>query len=226
MRNKLITRTDVEGYEYREPSKLRKVWWKFLDCDFIPTKVKYKYWAIIPYDYRPHNIYYNVKCFFKKYTTVKPRQLNHQWHDRSALLPYMMFEILSQFVEQEMVNSVVEWYGEHSHKVEVNGVEVFVADEALALYNWWHLKYLKAYPEIEEQIWDKIHALEDGQDPFKEIEENGQKIHIFDQGYLNEEAEEAATKLIRIVWDIEVAVQNELIEKMCRLSKIHRSLWT
>lgn len=65
-------------------------------------KLRNFYWRLIPYDWRPGQLLYRMKCFFfKRYTTVKPRYLPHTWCDRTAVLPHMMFEILSQFLEKE-----------------------------------------------------------------------------------------------------------------------------
>ena len=81
--------------------------------------LKYAYWHTVPYDWRPGQIWCRLKCWaWKRYTTVKPRYLDHTWCDRCDLLPHMMFEILCDFVEKECSPGCVEWYGEHGHKLD------------------------------------------------------------------------------------------------------------
>lgn len=118
--------------------------------------IKHKYWNIISYDYRPFQLYYRIKCFlWHRYTTIKPRTLKyHTWCDRCTLLPHIMFEILSQYIEREAEN--IEWYGEYGHKINVDGKEVFVRDEMQFLYDWWHKIYLGEYPNQTEETWKNL----------------------------------------------------------------------
>jgi len=113
------------------------------------------YHRIIPHDWRPSEIWYRLKCWgWKRYTTVKPRSLDHRWCDRSQLLPLTMFEILAQFVEKELggedlSKSVVNWgenlpreewdvkFPGHPHRITVNGEEKLVIHEILDLYRWF-----------------------------------------------------------------------------------------
>ncbi len=64
---------------------------------------------------------------------------------------------MSQFVEEEYPNSDIDFYDDHpTNKIEINGVVKYVIDELLDLYNWWDETYLKAYPEVEEIIWQNL----------------------------------------------------------------------
>jgi len=107
----------------------------------------------MPYDWRPGQIWYRLKCFcWHRYTTLKPRYLGHTWHDRCEILPHMMFEILSQFIEKECEpEERIEWYGEYGHKIG----DKYVRDEMQELYDWWHEIYNKLYPAICERLWKK-----------------------------------------------------------------------
>jgi hypothetical protein len=62
----------------------------------------------------------------------------------------MMFEILSQFIEEECAPGCVEWYGECGHKVG----DKYVRDEMQELYDWWHQVYNKAYPKRTDDFWN------------------------------------------------------------------------
>lgn len=216
MRNKLISKEDVIR-QGKEPSKLRRWWWNLTYCDWFPYSIKKVYYKILPYDYRPGQLWYKTKCFcWHRYTTVKPKDLGHTWCDRDHLLVETMFTILSDFIEQECVEGPVQWYHENSHTVKVNGVEVLAIDEMLALYNWWHLKYKKAYKEIEEAWWDKAFA----------IERNDKDDYSFEHRFKNPEDKELHSFYVRRAMDMEVLVDEELQEMLKRLVNVRRSMWT
>ena len=44
------------------------------------------------------NLFYPIHCFFKRYTTVKPRWLDHKYMDSCELLAHVMFEVLTEFL--------------------------------------------------------------------------------------------------------------------------------
>ena len=92
------------------------------------SKIKHKYWKIVPYDYRPKNLWYKLKCFlWHRYTTIKPRELDHTWCDRCELIVYTNFEILQQFVEEEMYGRIC-WDSDEDH--------INAEKEIQYLYNW------------------------------------------------------------------------------------------
>lgn len=139
---------DVCGLTYNET---RTVW----------DRIQHGYWRIMPYNWRPKNAWYNFTCWaWKRYTTVKPRNLGHTWCDRSHLLPHVMFEILCDFVEkeykpdQERENWSINWDSDPAH--------AHARDEMLALYEWWTEKYLpnEDYPwHLPEEERNKIDDL-------------------------------------------------------------------
>ena len=117
-------------------------------------RIRELYWKILPYDWRPGQLWYRIKCFcWHRYTTVKPRYLDHTWTDRCEVLPHMMFEILSEFIERECQPEYIEWYGEYGRKIG----DKYVRDEMQELYDWWHRVYQKQYPAIEERLWEHAH---------------------------------------------------------------------
>lgn len=112
------------------------------------------YWDWVPYDWRLGQIWYRLTCWaWHRHTTIKPRYLNHTWHDRTELMPNMMFEILCQFVEKECSPGHIEWYGENAHKITVGGVEKYVMDEMKELVEWWHKVWNKEYQEVNDMLW-------------------------------------------------------------------------
>ena len=93
-------------------------------------KICYKYYDIVPNKYRPHELWYQFKCWaFKRYTTVKPRYLGHSWHDRCTIMPHMIFEILCQFIEKECSPGGIDWDHDERH--------IAVRKEMQDLYDWW-----------------------------------------------------------------------------------------
>lgn len=118
------------------------------------NKIKHCYWHRWPYDWRPMQVWYRLKCFvWHRYTTVRPRYLGHTWCDKTELMPQIMFELLSQFIEQECSPGHVEWYGEGGHKITANGVEKYVRDEMQELYDWWHTVYNGEWQEVDDMLW-------------------------------------------------------------------------
>lgn len=199
----------------------------------IIDKIKYAYWSIIPYDWRPGRLWYRVKCgLFHRYTTVKPRTLNfHTWCDRCTLLPHMMFEILVQFVEKELNNEDGSRKSEHTFIV--GDKEVNVRDEIYDLYDWWTKDYL--INANENGLYGEWHKLREAhcKDISKPVDVDGNEIpedeaELFQ--WLTEwdspEIEEEADRLFKTATESEARYEQELEDRMCRLVKIHRYLWT
>ena len=122
------------------------------EADTIWDKIKYYYWKKVDHNWRPGQLYYRAKCFlFKRYSTVKSRYLPHTWTDRSELLLYTSFEILSQFIEKECNPGIVDWYYEGGHKILVDGEMKNVRDEMQDLYDWWQ----SCNKDVKESIYEK-----------------------------------------------------------------------
>lgn len=228
MRNKLISKEDVIR-ERPKTSKLRRLWWKFKwkleETHFIPYSWKHKYWDWVAYDYRPKELWYRITCkLFKKYSTVKSKYLDDRWVDRDHLMSETMFQILSDFVEQECVESIVDWYYDDlEYKyVVVDGVKVRPIDEILTLYNWYHLKYKKAYPEIEEQLWDKVHDC-GGKFRWEPTDHN---TCTLEQDFPDEEKQNKHDFLMSLHFQMEILVEEELNRMLVRLLNVRKYMWT
>lgn len=189
-------------------------------------KIRYKYWDLIPYDYRPHEIWYKIKCFvWHRYTTVKPRYLGHTWCDRSDLLPNMMFEILSDFIENECSPGHVEWY--HSdkfhpgHKIKRAGREIWVRDEMQDLYDWWHKTYIpwsENPPEREEWYeYENKHVL---------TSKDNLNEWFNDRKYDSEESKKEAQRLFDVLHKKEDDMERQLKRNLHRVLNIMDYMWT
>jgi hypothetical protein len=202
----------------------------------IYDKIRYKYWDILPYDYRPGQIKYRIKCYlFKRYTTVKPRYLGHTWCDRSHLLPHVMFEILSDFVEKELdykkdtFPGIVDWYSGHA-KIKVDSGDKLVIDEMIELYEWWHS--VQDYePHAKWHEWRKLHTKEkDEDDEFTvaEVDEYGDPTLYNWDGpeWDSEENELEGDRLLKEAQKAEKDFEEKFEENLIRLVKVRRWMWT
>lgn len=176
--------------------------------------------------WHPKELWYRFKCWvWHRYTTIKPRTLDyHTRCDRSELLPHMMFEILSQFIEKECSPGCVEWYGENGHKITVDGKEKYVRDEMQELYDWWHKDYLKRYPAIEERIWSVVHE----HDKKHKLSNFSEKAGVcyWDPEYDTPEDKKRSYELITRLNYLERAVETALNRRLTRILAIRPYMWT
>ena len=180
--------------------------------------LKHLYWKI-PYNWRLGQLWYRLKCYlWHRYTTVKPRHLDHTWCDRCDLLPHMMFEILSQFIEKECSPGHVEWYGEWGHKIDGK----YVRDEMQELYDWWHSIYNKAYHEEDEKLWKEVSKhrpsiewvpLDDGN-------------FLWDQQWEHEEDKQLYRQHVDASIELEANMEKQLAENLHRIINIMPYMWT
>lgn len=84
-----------------------------------------------------HSLWYRFKCWaWHRYTTVKPRSMPwNTWTDRGDLLPHVMFEVFSRFIEGECSPGCIDWNHDDEHRR--------VRAEMQRLYDWWHKRFLK-----------------------------------------------------------------------------------
>lgn len=176
--------------------------------------------------WRPKGLWYKFKCWiWHRYTTIKPRTLDyHTWCDRCELLPHMMFEILSQFIEKECSPGCVEWYGENGHKITVDGKEKYVRDEMQDLYDWWHQQYLKRYSALEEKFWQDVHE-HDGKHKLSNLSKKA-GITCWDPEYDTPEDKKRGHELIMRLNYLERAVENALNRRLTRILAIRPYMWT
>jgi hypothetical protein len=175
----------------------------------------------------PREFWYKIKCrFFHKYSTIKARYLDHTWNDRSYLLPHLMFEVLSQFIDEECSPGHIDWYGEFPHIIKVDGVDKNVMDEMKDLYAWFHIDYIKAYPAEQAVLMDQVHKIDSEFliSEFQEIE--GSTYFSWDPQYKNPEAKEQVTELFKQYSQIEKDYELELNKRLHRLVEVIPFMWT
>ena len=143
------------------------------------------------------------------HTTIKPRYVDHTYHDTTSLMPHMMFELLSRFIEEEADDAV--WY--HEYATLINGKNI--RDEMQELYDWWH-KEFKEYDEIEDII-------------FNELEKHSPLSifgDYFNPKYRTNEDKIIYECLLTALNKLEIIRENDIKIKMIRLVKITEHLWT
>lgn len=174
------------------------------------------YWKLVPYDWRPEEIWYKFKCWaWHRYTTVKPRTLKfHTWCDKTALIPHVLFEMLSDFLESECSPSHVDWYGS-GHKVVVSDTEKYVIDELWDIYYWWHNIYLPKEELIINPWYD-----------FLCLHTKKEDVFSFDPKWDSPENKKIGDKLFKRMNNKEATLNKDLEKYMIRLIKCHKYMWT
>ena len=174
--------------------------------------------------WHPQEVWYRLKCWvWHRYSTICPRYLDHTWIDRTELLPHAMFEILSDFVENECSPGHIEWYGEGAHTIEVNGEERYVRDELQEIYEWWHVTFQKEYPKKEDELWKEAKHFT----PTKEFHPT-ENEHLVEWRFEwdNPEAEETYNRIMSELQELENQAKKEMNDYMHRLVNVRGSLWT
>ena len=165
-------------------------------------------------------MFYKLKCWlWRRYTTIKPRYLDHTWCDRCDLLPEMMFEILSQFIEKECNQNYIRWYGEYGHKIKGK----YVMDELLDLYNWWHNYYKKEYPQLCNELWNKASVYEPDT-IWEDIP--GTDLFEYQPKWSDESKKAHYTDILNELSELENKTKEDLNKMLHRLVDIIPYLWT
>jgi hypothetical protein len=190
------------------------------------NKIKYWYWKNIPYNFRPSEVWYMLKCFlWKRYTVIKPRYLPYTWCDRVDVLPHMIFEVLSQFIEQECSPGHVDWEGT-GHMITVNGKSVNVRDEVQELYDWWHNVYIKEYEEVNEILWKEAEKHSPVECENLEEDEIFGKFYTLEQHFTTTEDKELYHKCLMAINKLENIQRKDLLSRMHRVVNLTPYLWT
>jgi len=190
---------------------------EFEEADSFASYIQYVYWKIIPYNLRPGQLLYRLKCFcWHRYTTIKPRQLDHTWCDKVELVPYVMFEMLSEFLEKECSSSIVDWEMS-DHRIQYGGHSRNVQNVMWHLYNWWHKVYLIKY-ENEYNQWHEYHKV-------NTIKSNNFDI-IWNPEWISNGHKRHADILFKRAMKKEAAMNQELNENLKYLVDLIPFLWS
>ena len=202
-----------------------------VDTDHVPkkeklwTRIKYKYWEIWPCCLRPSEMWYNLKCWtWHRYGTIRCRHLPHTWSDRRTLLLYASFQILTDFIDKECSPGHVQWYGEGTHLVMVNGEWENVMDEMMELYRWWNRFYLKEYPQMMDELWDAVDGPKMLCVPYTDMPDHvAGKLEMVYKDDEHKAAYEARSNEIN---ETERLTEKKVEEMLKRLAAVRLWMWT
>lgn len=171
--------------------------------------------------YRIKDWYYQIRGFlWDRYSTIKPKHLPHTWCDRCTLMPHLMFQVLSDFIEKEYPHGYIQWRPKEGDwppmKIDTPNGSVYAIDEMLELYRWWHEEYI---PYFNGELYSKIE---------KEMNppENGVKFVETEDGMFQMVTTPEQDAFYKRLNEEENKIKDQLMENMIRLVKVHRFMWT
>lgn len=174
----------------------------------IKNKIEDFYWGLIPYETRPGRLWYRFKCWaWHRHSTVKPQYLSHTWCDRVELLPHVIFQVLSDFIEKERPDETIDWEADEDHSK--------AWAELQRIYKWWHETYI---PWTETYI-DKYHF-----EPIRFEKTEGSKFSRM--AYESPEAQEKSRETSKAIYEEEEKMNKELVENCKKLIDLKDYLWT
>jgi len=134
-----------------------------------------------------------------------------------------MFEILSQFVEQECSLAHVEWYGEYGVKTTVNGEEKYVRDEMQDLYDWWHQVWNQEYGQVSDILWKeaKRHSPHVEWIPIEDTD-----LYEWNPQFAVEKDAQCYHKCLDALNKLEAIMEKKLQKQLHRLINIIPYMWT
>lgn len=172
----------------------------------------------LPYDWRPREVWYRLKCWaWHRYTTVKPRTTPwNTWTDKCYLLPHLMFEVLAQFVEDELTPGDFEVPADVDDRSANRLHWVKMHCEMRDLLEWWRTVYLRA-DEVYQAFFEEKQKCrsKDDTDEWQ-----------FDWKFDSPEMEERHRRLVAESAEFDRVLQRELIRRMMRLVRVHPYMWT
>lgn len=154
-----------------------------------------------------HEIPYWIKCrLWYRYNVLKIKSLPPTWCDRDHLLCHAMFQVLSDFIEKEKPDEIIDWDSDPEHR--------HARDKMDELNNWFHNVYLKF------DAWEGIelnYSFDD--DVFIPCKDN---LKIYEMKPFTKE-QKAKMDLIN---KRELDMDKELEKRLRELLDIRKYLWT
>ena len=86
--------------------------------------------------HRLHDKWNYFKCWaYKHFNRLHIKSLPPTWQDRDVLIEHAMFQILTDFIEKEKPDDLIDWDATPECRA--------ARDKMQELYEWWHTVYLK-----------------------------------------------------------------------------------
>lgn len=170
----------------------------------------------------------NIHDFiFKPYTTIKPRHVNHRWHDSRDLLVHFSFELLQRYLDEEADDTdemcrVLTEDNLDEHERERLQAWFNVLCEMEELLYWFEEDYLP--------YWDgsNVSLLFDLQpEPislFQEDEETG--LVRYDPVFESEDDELLYDGVFWAIRDYRETMEEEIEDSLIRLAALRPYMWS
>jgi hypothetical protein len=146
-----------------------------------------------------------------RHSTVRARYLPHTWVDRCELLPHLMFEVLSNFMEQEdpfADSEDSDWR----------------LDRCRELYWWWHNEYIPAW---KDSFWSEMAKYEGPKVLWEEITDGAAKGYLTMKSVYKDDAHKAEYEAaLQRTFKFEKEMKEELERNCKRLIEVMGHLWT
>lgn len=152
--------------------------------------------------------WYKLKCWvWRRHTTIKPRNLDHTWCDKTELIPHILFECLSEFIENECSPGIVDWDSDRPHRE--------VRRKMQELYDWWNNHYIPFYfkDKFTNMICDQMPV---GINPDV----------ILNKKFATEAEAKMEKQLFHVLSTSEDRISKELSKKCKQIITLRRWMWT
>lgn len=163
------------------------------------------------------DVLYYIKCRFmpsRQYNRIHIKTLSPTWTDRDAVLVHGMMQILSDFIEKELLCKKDNYFTKFLDSIEAEKEECFqdmmkrqfdTEQELYEIYTWWHEVYLKT--DLYEDFYEpkKAEHVCDGS-----FEKSCEKCDALGFEWMRQEEE----------------LEKELDAKCKRLIEIRGRMWT
>jgi hypothetical protein len=148
----------------------------------------------------------------RTFTTIKPRHLPDTWVDKDRLVVHLVFEVLSQFIEDECPGERLDW--------DADPERASAWREMNDLYDWWNNVYLPF--DKEDRYLDDVERPKIVTRKCKDLP--GARRVSFK--YSSPEAEAKANSVMRARREREEEMERELTERCKRVIGVRRFMWT
>ena len=162
---------------------------------------------------RLKDLYYKLRAYWYRYTTIKSRYLPHTWRDKDEILEMTAFEILQRFIEDE--SYLVKW-DDVSCKLDGNTVNVM--EEWQKILAWFD-----RYRSFEGN--EPIHHAKPPQIKFQKIDDT---CNISTMRFIFEDDnhKEEWHKAIEEQQEFEERITNEMTENLIKIVKLRKYMWS
>lgn len=163
--------------------------------------------------FRLKDLYYKLRAYWYRYTTIKSRYLPHTWRDKDEILEMTAFEILQRFIEEE--SDIINW---DYVTCKIDGKTVNVMEEWRSILNWF-----ERYRSFQDN--EPIHKVKAPDIKFETI---GDTCNISTMHFVFEDDDhkEEWHRAIEEQQEFEERIENEMTENLIKIVKLRKYMWS